>query len=140
MRVADLLRGLPSQHFIVVHDVETGMGSVDHVVIGPTGIFAIETKHSDRAGWHARRLAMEVKERLRAGGVLVAWVDAIVASTRAKAWKGRLREGGVSFLDAAELPRYVTAGHAGLSPVEVRRAARALGHALRPSLRLVTAE
>src|SRR5687768_1146565 len=31
--------------FRVVHDVDIGRGNVDHVVIGPAGVFAIETKN-----------------------------------------------------------------------------------------------
>ena len=41
--VADALAGLPSSYW-VLHGVSTGHGDVDHVVIGPTGVFAIETK------------------------------------------------------------------------------------------------
>src|SRR5262245_56573068 len=41
--VAEVLVGLPSTYW-VLHGVWTGHGDVDHVVIGPTGVFAIETK------------------------------------------------------------------------------------------------
>jgi len=41
--VADALAGLPSSYW-VLHGVSTGHGDVDHVVIGPTGVFALETK------------------------------------------------------------------------------------------------
>jgi len=39
------LEGLPSG-FTVLHDVATGAGHVDHVVLGPTGVFLLDTK-----GW-----------------------------------------------------------------------------------------
>jgi hypothetical protein len=41
--VADVLAALPSSYW-VLHGVWTGHGDVDHVVIGPTGVFALETK------------------------------------------------------------------------------------------------
>jgi len=37
------LEGLPEE-FRVVHDLATEAGNVDHVVIGPTGVFALDTK------------------------------------------------------------------------------------------------
>lgn len=44
-RVAALLAGLPAR-FHVFHDVAfcVGAGGIDHVVVGPTGVFAVETK------------------------------------------------------------------------------------------------
>ncbi|MGI8889878.1 MAG: nuclease-related domain-containing protein [Chthoniobacterales bacterium] len=42
--VAGTLDRLPDQ-FFVFHDVTTGIGNLDHVVIGPTGLFLIETKN-----------------------------------------------------------------------------------------------
>ena len=41
--VADLLAGLPAGYH-VFHDFAAGMSHVDHVVVGPTGIFSVETK------------------------------------------------------------------------------------------------
>ena len=43
-RVAWLLDNLSDQHF-VLHDVPTPTGNLDHVVIGPQGVFVIETKN-----------------------------------------------------------------------------------------------
>ena len=44
-QVGRKLEGLPNG-FTVLHDVATGAGSVDHVVVGPTGVFLLDTK-----GW-----------------------------------------------------------------------------------------
>lgn len=41
-RVGEILDGVPGWH--VIHDVDTGRGNIDHVVIGPGGIFTVETK------------------------------------------------------------------------------------------------
>ena len=43
-QVAIELEGL-SKHFTVFNNVNTKRGNLDHVVIGPTGLFAIETKN-----------------------------------------------------------------------------------------------
>jgi Nuclease-related domain len=42
--VGRVLEGLEAQGWYAVHDVSLGRGNVDHVAIGPGGIFAIETK------------------------------------------------------------------------------------------------
>jgi hypothetical protein len=43
-QVADLLSSL-SDEYSVINDVTTASGNFDHVVVGPTGVFAIETKN-----------------------------------------------------------------------------------------------
>src|SRR6188472_2002795 len=45
LMVAELLTELEPQGYRVLHDVETGHGNLDHVVIGPNGVFVLETKH-----------------------------------------------------------------------------------------------
>jgi uncharacterized membrane protein YuzA (DUF378 family) len=42
--VADVLSAL-SDHYSVINGLNTASGDIDHVVVGPTGIFAIETKN-----------------------------------------------------------------------------------------------
>ena len=39
-----LVRMLPDSYH-VVHDLQTKYGNIDHVVVGPTGVFAVETKN-----------------------------------------------------------------------------------------------
>lgn len=43
-RISETLEELPS-HFRVIHDLSTPFGAVDHVVIGPTGVFVLSTKN-----------------------------------------------------------------------------------------------
>jgi hypothetical protein len=43
-RVAKALRNL-SDEFHVIHGIETPHGDVDHLVIGPTGVFCLDAKH-----------------------------------------------------------------------------------------------
>ena len=42
--VGNALRTLPDEYH-VIHDLDTGFGNIDHIVIGPRGLFIIETKN-----------------------------------------------------------------------------------------------
>lgn len=127
----------------VLHDLETGRGNVDHVVIGPTGIFAIETKEwngrfSSRGGRllhngreerqvlrQATAGAAEVRRRLAAAGLNV-WVEAVVVSSRALVQNGKLRLPRATVLDLAALVSHIERARQGLSPDQVARAAEAV--------------
>src|SRR4051812_28271078 len=41
--VGAILNALSDEGWIVVHDVDTGRGNIDHVAVGRAGIFTIET-------------------------------------------------------------------------------------------------
>jgi Nuclease-related domain len=43
-RVGNILDGLRDHGWFTLHDVHLGRGNTDHVVLGPAGIYAIETK------------------------------------------------------------------------------------------------
>lgn len=69
--VARRLRRLQRRGWVIVNDVDRGRGNVDHLAIGPRGVFAIETKTTRRGGdelaqaranaaWAARRLGVAV--------------------------------------------------------------------------------
>jgi hypothetical protein len=42
--VGKILEGLREQGWCVIHDVSFGRGNIDHIVVGPGGVFTIETK------------------------------------------------------------------------------------------------
>jgi hypothetical protein len=46
--VGGILEGLAGEGWHVIHDVSFGRGNIDHIVVGPGGIYTIETK--SRAG------------------------------------------------------------------------------------------
>jgi hypothetical protein len=105
--VADALAVLPSSYW-VLHGVPTGHGDVDHVVIGPTGVFALETKawrgsfYRKRGQLHcngkpaehvlrqARGAAGQVRHLLLEAGV-DEWVEAVVVASRANVSRSPLR-------------------------------------------------
>jgi hypothetical protein len=43
-RVGGILEDLRAEGWLAVHDVATGRGNVDHIVVGPGGLFTVETK------------------------------------------------------------------------------------------------
>jgi hypothetical protein len=105
--VADVLAGLPSSYW-VLHGVSTGHGDVDHVVIGPTGVFAIETKAwrgtfyrrrgqlysngkpAEQVLRQARGAAGQVRQLLLEAGI-DEWVEAVVVASQASVSRSPLR-------------------------------------------------
>ena len=51
--VGAILEGLTGDGWHVIHDVSFGRGNIDHVVAGPGGVFAVETKS------HGGRVSLE---------------------------------------------------------------------------------
>jgi len=126
MTVASILAPLMSEGYEVLHDLDIGRGNVDHVVIGPTGIFAIETKawrgridlgpggrlmckNFDRDG--VRRRAQSTAMTLR--GLLGAnapYVTAVIALTRTRLPLGPMDLRSTAVVEAETLPSWIR-GH-----------------------------
>lgn len=105
--VADVLAALPSSYW-VLHSVSTGHGDVDHVVIGPTGVFALETKawegsfyrrrgelycngkSAEHALRQARGAAAQVRRLLLDAGI-EQWVEAVVVAASASVSRSPMR-------------------------------------------------
>jgi Nuclease-related domain len=105
----DILDALRAEGWRVVHDLDTGRGSIDHVVIGPGGVFVIESK-TWRPPW------------FKADGVNRKWLDQAYAHCKTieslcgtrvepviavvKAWLGKpvTRRRGVLILSDRMLP------------------------------------
>jgi nuclease-like protein len=137
---------LEGHGFRVWHDVIVGDRVVRHVVVGPTGVFAITRigwpgrfrmghdgwlRHSrkDVGGvvWEASRDAAAVKSRLREAGLRSVPVRAIVAITRARITRGSIDLGQATFMRIAEVPGHVLSSGVSLSREQVARAAAAFG-------------
>lgn len=43
-KVGDVIEAMGPKGWLPIHDVELGRGNVDHVLVGPAGVFTIETK------------------------------------------------------------------------------------------------
>ena len=147
--VGAVLSRLP-ESYCVINDLATPTGNLDHVVVGPTGVFIIETKNwrgvighdgkgeltQDGRGSSTRHIArfvgrmMGVRERV---GTLAPGVDVfyqavmVFASARVKASFGST--GNVHCLEDRRLLEYILEerGRRKLSPEEVNLLARAFG-------------
>src|SRR4051812_13251983 len=53
--VGAVLEQLRKDEYRAVHAISCGRGDIDHVLVGPAGIFAIETKHPRSSGLIAFR-------------------------------------------------------------------------------------
>ena len=124
--VADVLAGLPSSYW-VLHSVPTGHGDVDHVVIGPTGVFALETKAWEGAFYRsrgqlfcngrpadhvlrqARGAAAQVRHLLLEAGIEV-WVEAVVVAAQASVSRSPMRFRQAHVIAIEDVVGFVT-GH-----------------------------
>jgi hypothetical protein len=122
--VADALAGLPSSYW-VLHGVSTGHGDVDHVVIGPTGVFALETKAWDGKFYRsrgqlycngkpaehvlrqARGAAAQVRQLLLEAGI-DEWVEAVVVAARASVSRSPVRFRKSYVISIKDLVGFVT--------------------------------
>lgn len=127
--VGDVLAELEATgRWHAVHDISSGRGNVDHVLVGPPGVFTIETKsHRGRVDEVERRMLnqawaqkkwLERSTGLTAQPLLVfslAWVER----------PGR-RERGVTVLSARLLRRNLEQRPATFTPQQVATAHRAI--------------
>ena len=142
--VARELSALEGSGYRALHDLDVGRGNVDHVVVGPTGVFVLETKawrgrvffgrggrlmcngHDRRAARdQALRNVMLVRERLRERGI-AGWVTGVIVLTATDLPKGPMNLKHVSVITKADLRRVLTSGHARLDEHGVRRALTAV--------------
>jgi hypothetical protein len=118
----------------VIHDASMGRGNVDHILIGPAGVFTVETKSHPgpvRVAMlhgatirqaHAQRKAVETITGLKVEPLLVysrAWIDRPLA-----------RRKGVRVLPARMLLGYLTRRRPTLSGEQIQTAHRLLASSL----------
>ena len=132
--VGALLNELTADGWRVIHDASFGRGNIDHILIGPPGVFTIETKSHPgpiRVGRvhgavlaqaHAQSRALEVAAGLRSEPVIVysrAWVDRPMA-----------RRKGVRVIPARMLVGYLKRCKRRLSREDIERAHGSVAQAL----------
>jgi Nuclease-related domain len=140
--VANALAELPSS-FWVLHGVSTGYGDVDHVVIGPTGVFALETKAwggtfyrrrgqlfsngkpADHVLRQARGAAGQVRQLLLAAGINE-WIEAVVVASRASVSRSPIRFQKVYVVSINDVVNFITDQHRSLSNSAVLAAVASL--------------
>lgn len=126
-RTAKALRPLTRRGWTLVNDVQTERGNIDHILVGPAGVFLLETKNlggivsvergvlavrwredpdhgyeAPRVGPRARALAAQLAERLTGSGMPNVWVQPIVV-----VWgdfpQGSIQSGGVAWVAGKRL-------------------------------------
>ncbi len=132
--VGALLAELSNMGWCVIHDATLGRGNVDHIVIGPAGLFTIETKSHPGpvrvARVHGSTLAqVQAQSRLvkRATGL-----DAEPLLVFSRAWVDRpmARRKGVRVLPARTLVAYLAGREPRLAHEEIERARELVVRAL----------
>jgi hypothetical protein len=130
----DLAKGQSQWH--IVHDANLGHGNVDHIAIGPAGVFTVETKSHPgpvRVGKvHGSVLAQaQAERRLVEQATGVGGVEPLVVYSRAWVDRPLARRKGVRVVPATMLVEHLRRQPARLSEAEVQRAQRRLARALR---------
>jgi len=134
-QVGALLDGLAQEKWRVVHDVSLGRGNVDHIVIGPPGLFTIETK-SHPGPIRASRVHGAMLSQARAQGRAISWVTGLEAQSLivfSRAWVDRpgARRKGVRILPARMLVGFLEQRPTTLTLSDIERTHRSLATAVR---------
>jgi hypothetical protein len=136
-QVGGILDGLSRRRdagWQVIHDANLGHGNVDHIAIGPAGVFTVETKSHPgpvRVGRiHGAILAQAQAERRLVEQVTGVRVEPLVVYSRAWVDRPLTRRKGVRVMPARMLVEHLERQPPRLSPAEVARAQRRLARAL----------
>jgi hypothetical protein len=132
---------LERRRYAVWHDIVVGERVISHLVVGPTGVFAISRSgwsgrfrsgqdgwlHHNRKDvgelvWEATRDAAAVRSRLRQAGLRKVPVHAVVAFTRARHSRASIDLGQAVLVRLPDASRYVLSQPASLPPEQVARA------------------
>jgi hypothetical protein len=124
--VGGLLDELEDSGWRVIHDASLGRGNVDHILIGPPGVFTVETKsHAGpvRVGRvHGAMLSQAHAQRKAIERVTGVKVEPLIVFSRAWVDRPLARRKGVRVVPARMLVRYLTKRQSSLSLTEIGRA------------------
>ena len=134
-QVGGILEGLSRRGgWRVIHDANLGHGNVDHIAIGPAGVFTVETKSHPgpvRVGRvHGAILAQAQAERRLVEQVTGIQVEPLIVYSRAWVDRPLARRKGVRVVPAGMLVEHLEKQPPKLTSAEVSRAQRRLARAL----------
>jgi hypothetical protein len=133
-QVGALLEELAAGGWRVIHDVTLGHGNVDHILIGPAGVFTVETKSHPgpvRVGRvHGRTLSQAHAQRKAIERVMGVSVEPLIVFSRAWIDRPLTRRKGVRVVPARMLIGYLNRQRATLSAEDIAKLDRMLKLAL----------
>jgi hypothetical protein len=139
LKVSQILSDLEDHGFLIVEHIDIGYGDVDHVVIGPTGVFAVETNNwsgrvtaangillrngqpADASGRQAVRGAIAIRERVR-----TRWVEAILVCPSAEVVGEPIDLGNVLVVSGTRLNALISNRPARMTHAEASKTAALL--------------
>jgi hypothetical protein len=134
-QVGSLLSDLEGRGWHAIHDASLGNGNVDHILIGPAGVFTVETKSHPGpvrvARIHGATIAQAQAQQRAIARVTGVQVEPLVVYSRAWIDRPLARRKGVRVLPARMLPGYLARRQAMLSPEQVEHAQARVAAALR---------
>jgi nuclease-like protein len=132
--VGELLEDLPGDEWEVIHDATFGNGNMDHILIGPPGIFTVETKSHPgpiRVGRvHGAVISQAHAQRKAIEGVTGLGVEPLVVYSRAWVDRPAARRKGVRVLPARMLLGFLGRRPERLSRDEIEEARASVAEAL----------
>lgn len=133
-QVGGLLEGLLGDGWLVIHDASLGRGNVDHILIGPAGVFTVETKSHPgpvRVGRiHGATLRQAQAQRKAIEGVTGMSVEALIVFSRAWVDRPLANRKGVRVVPGRMLLGYLSRRQATLSRQEIEKAHGLVAQAL----------
>jgi hypothetical protein len=129
-----LLDALPAPQWRVIHDAAIGNGNIDHVAIGPAGVFTIETK-SHPGPVHVRRVHPATLRQVLAERKLIeeatgCGVEGLLVYSRAWVDRPLAKRKGVRVVPSRLLLKHLLEQPVALSPAETEEAYGRLRSAL----------
>src|SRR5271154_1948257 len=133
-QVGGLLDEMAGEDWRVIHDASLGQGNVDHILIGPAGVFTVETKSHPgpvRVGRvHGTTLSQAQAQRKAIERIVGVPVESLIVFSRAWVDKPLARRKGVRVTPARMLAGYLAKLPPRLSPQEIERARALVAQAL----------
>ncbi len=132
--VGGLLEDLADDGWMVIHDASFGRGNVDHILIGPAGVFTVETKSHPgpvRVGRvHGATLGQAQAQRRAIERVTGERVEPLIVYSRAWVDRPMARRKGVRIVPSRMLLGYLTKLSPRLSREQIERARELVAQAL----------
>jgi hypothetical protein len=121
--VGAILEELRSDGWLVIHDAELQNSNVDHIVLGPAGLFTIETKSNPGPisvqRLHGRLIRQVQLQRERVEKLVDATAEPLLVYSRARVDRPGRRRKGIRVLEADMLPGFLEEHPRVLSDEEV---------------------